>query len=59
MAEYAYQKASSFVLSNAPIVFRMGKIAQLKKETQVVVIPSGSISIEEIENIFDESRALC
>ncbi|XOD67419.1 MAG: enoyl-ACP reductase [Flavobacteriales bacterium Tduv] len=55
VAEYAYQQGSSFVLSNAPIALKMGKIDQLAKKTQSVVISADATSMEDLEKLFDES----
>lgn len=55
VAECAYQQGASLVLSNTPIALRMGKISQLVKETQSVVIPADATSMEDLEKLFDES----
>ncbi|XCI74890.1 MAG: SDR family oxidoreductase [Flavobacteriales bacterium] len=55
VAECAYQEGASFVLSNAPIALRMGKIDQLAKKTQAVVIPADATSMEDLGKLFDET----
>lgn len=55
LAERASQQGASFVLSNAPIAMRMGKIQQLAENTGAIVVPADATSMEDLTNLFDQT----
>ena len=55
VAENASLQGASFVLSNAPIALRMGKIEELSKKTNSSIIPADATNIEDLDKLFKES----
>lgn len=55
-AERAHEEGASFVLTNAPIAMRMGKINDLAEKTGSEIIPADATSEEDLENLV--SRAM-
>ena len=51
----AYDEGATFVLTNAPIALRMGKIHELAKACQTEVIPADATSVEDLTNLFEKS----
>ena len=49
-AERVHEEGGQFVLTNAPIAMRMGKINDLAEKTGSQVIPADATSIEDITN---------
>ncbi len=56
VAEKAHEHGASFVLTNAPIALRKGDIFKLGENTGSEVIPADVTQVDEIENLFVESR---
>lgn len=56
VAEKAHDHGASFVLTNAPIALRKGDIFKLGEKTGSEVIPADVTQVDEIENLFIESR---
>ena len=55
VAERCHDEGAEFTLTNAPIAMRMGKINELSKKCNAEVIGADLTSIEEIENLYEES----
>ncbi|MBL4716044.1 MAG: enoyl-ACP reductase [Bacteroidetes bacterium] len=55
VAEKAHDEGASIILTNAPIALRMGKIHELAEKCNTEVIPADATSIEELENLFNQS----
>ena len=58
VAQNAHEQGAKFVLSNAPIALRMGKINELAKKTESSVIPADATSVDDLNKLFDESVKL-
>ncbi len=54
-AERVFEEGGSFVLTNAPIAMRMGKINELAEKTGAQIIPADATSIEDLEKLVDQS----
>jgi enoyl-[acyl-carrier protein] reductase I len=54
-AERVHEEGGSFVLTNAPIAMRMGKINELAKKTGSEIIPADATSEEDLENLVSRS----
>ena len=55
VAERAHEEGATFVLSNAPIAMRMGKINELAEKTNSEIIPADATSMDDLENLVDKS----
>ncbi len=58
VAEKAHDSGASFVLTNAPIALRKGDIFKLGEKTGSEVIPADVTQVDEIENLFVETRSI-
>jgi enoyl-[acyl-carrier protein] reductase I len=56
-AKRCVEEGAEIVLTNAPIALRMGAINQLAEECKAPVIPADVTSSEDIENLFDKTKA--
>lgn len=54
----AHAEGAQFVLTNAPIAMRMGKINELAEQCNAEVIPADATSIEDLTNLFDKSKEI-
>ena len=54
-AEKVHEEGGEFVLTNAPIAMRMGKINDLAEKCGSKVIPADATSLEDIKNLYEES----
>jgi len=54
-AERVFEQGGRFVLSNAPIAMRMGRIQELAERCESKVVPADATSIEDIENLYKET----
>ncbi len=54
-AERVHEEGGTFVLTNAPIAMRMGAIDELAKKTGAQVIPADATSVEDLQNLVDQS----
>ena len=54
-AERVHEEGGTFVLSNAPIEMRMGRINELAEKTGSKVIPADATSEEDLENLVKQS----
>lgn len=57
-AEKVFSEGGQFILTNAPIAMRMGKIHDLAKNCNSHVIPADATSIEDIEHLYKESMEI-
>ena len=55
IAENCYNQGAKFILTNAPIALRMGKINELADKCSTKVIPADLTSIEDIESLYDQT----
>ncbi len=55
VAEQAHEEGAEFVLTNAPIAMRMGKINELAEACNAEVIPADATSMEDLENLFQKA----
>jgi enoyl-[acyl-carrier protein] reductase I len=51
----AKEEGASFVLTNAPIALRMGKIKQLADECETIVIPADATLVEDIDKLYQQA----
>lgn len=54
-AEQVNAEGGKFVLTNAPIAMRMGKINELAAQTGSEIIPADATSVEDLENLISKS----
>ena len=54
-AERVFDEGGEFVLTNAPIAMRMGRIHELAEKCSAKVIPADATSISDIENLYNKS----
>ena len=52
----AHNEGAQFVLTNAPIALRMGKINELATQCDAEVIPADATSLEDLTNLFEQSQ---
>ena len=50
-------QGGKFVLTNAPVAIRMGKLNELAEKTNSPVIPADATNNEDLENLIDKSLA--
>ncbi|MFV0248295.1 MAG: enoyl-ACP reductase [Tenacibaculum sp.] len=55
VAERAHEQGAKFVLTNAPIALRMGKINDLAKKTTSQIIPADASSMSDLTNLVDKA----
>ncbi len=55
IAKRAHEEGARFTLTNAPIALRLGKIQELAKECETMVIPADVTSVNDIDNLYKES----
>lgn len=56
VAEKAHEEGATFVLTNAPIAMRMGKINELAEKTGSIIIPADATSVEDLENLYTQAQ---
>lgn len=56
VAEKAHEEGATFVLTNAPIAMRMGKINELAEKTGTIIIPADATSVEDLENLYTQAQ---
>ena len=54
-AEKVYEEGGRFVLTNAPIAMRMGKINELASKCEAEIIPADATSVTDLENLISKS----
>ncbi|MDH5474823.1 MAG: SDR family oxidoreductase [Cyclobacteriaceae bacterium] len=52
----AHEEGATFVLTNAPIAMRMGKINELAEHCGAEIIPADATSIEDLTTLFEKSQ---
>ena len=57
-AERVFEEGGDFVLTNAPVALRMGQINELAKKTNSTVIPADATSIDDLQNLVQESMKI-
>ncbi|MDX1333963.1 MAG: SDR family oxidoreductase, partial [Robiginitalea sp.] len=57
-AERVHEEGGSFVLTNAPIAMRMGKINELAEKTGSEIIPADATSEEDLENLVTRAMEI-
>jgi|TARA_B110001450_G_scaffold35448_2_gene30992 enoyl-[acyl-carrier protein] reductase I len=57
-AERVHAEGGTFVLTNAPIAMRMGKIADLAEKTGSEIIPADATSVEDLENLVTKAQEI-
>ena len=57
-AERVHQEGGKFVLTNAPIAMRMGKINELAKKTESEIIPADATSMEDLQNFVTKAMEI-
>ena len=55
VAEKCVEEGAKITLTNAPVAMRFGKIQQLGEKLNAEVIPADATSMEDLENLIDES----
>ncbi len=55
-AQKAKEEGAEFVLTNAPIALRMGKIKELADSCNAEIIPADATSVEDLTNLFEKSQ---
>lgn len=53
VAEKVHEQGGEFVLSNAPVAMRMGKINELAEKCNTIVVPADATSMEDLGKLFD------
>ncbi|TAG07174.1 MAG: SDR family oxidoreductase [Cytophagia bacterium] len=53
----AYEEGATFVLTNAPVAMRMGKINELATACNTIVIPADATKVEDLENLYTQAIA--
>jgi enoyl-[acyl-carrier protein] reductase I len=56
VAEQAFDEGAEFLLTNAPVALRMGKINELAEKTHTKVIPADATSLEDLNALLDEAE---
>ena len=54
-AQQVYAEGGRFILTNAPVALRMGKINELAEACETEVIAADATSIEDLQALFDQS----
>lgn len=55
VAERCHEEGATFVLSNAPVALRFGKIQELGTKCNAEVIPADATNMEDLENLVSKS----
>lgn len=53
----AKEQGAEFILSNAPVALRLGRINELAELCDAEVIPADATNMEDLENLFDQALA--
>lgn len=57
-AERVHEEGGKFVLTNAPIAMRMGKINELAEKTASEIIPADATNIADLENLVTKAQEI-
>ncbi len=55
VAVQAKAEGAKFILSNAPVALRMGKIHELAEQCETEVIPADATKLDDLENLIQQS----
>lgn len=58
VAEKAVEEGAVITLTNAPVAMRFGKIQELGKKLNAVIIPADATSTEDLQKLFSESERI-
>lgn len=58
VAEKVHAQGGTFVLTNAPIALRMGKINELAEKCGAQVIPADATSMEDLDNLVSQAQEI-
>ncbi len=58
VAEQAKAQGAEFVLTNAPIAMRMGKINELAEKCDAEIIPADATSLEDLDHLFSKAQEI-
>lgn len=53
VAEKAHEHGAEFILTNAPVALRMGKINKLAEKCNTEVVPADATSMEDLQKLFE------
>lgn len=56
VAERAHAEGGRFLLTNAPVAMRFGKINELAEQCNTTVIPADATSIDDLENLVKSAQ---
>jgi enoyl-[acyl-carrier protein] reductase I len=56
VAQKAHENGAKFILTNAPIALRMGKINELAEKCGTEVIPADATSLDDLNSLFEQSQ---
>lgn len=56
VAEHAHAEGAKFILTNAPVALRMGKINELAEQCGTEVVAADATSVKDIEALFDRAQ---
>jgi len=57
-AERVHAQGGQFILTNAPIAMRMGRIHELAEKCDSHVVPADATSIKDVEKLYEESMEI-
>jgi len=57
VAELAHEEGAKFILTNAPVALRMGKIKELADKTGAQLIPADATNLEDLDKLYDVAQA--
>lgn len=57
-AEKVHEEGGTFILTNAPIAMRMGKIKELAEKTGSEIIPADATSMEDLQNLVSKAMEI-
>jgi enoyl-[acyl-carrier protein] reductase I len=58
VAEKVFEEGGRFVLTNAPLAMRMGKINELAAACQTEIVPADATSVEDLTTLFTRSQEI-
>lgn len=57
IAEKVHEQGGKFILSNAPVALRLGKIKELAEKCDAEIIPADASLVEDWEKLFNETTS--
>ena len=57
-AEKVHEEGGTFVLTNAPIAMRMGKIKELAEKTGSQIIPADATNLDDLTNLVTQAQEI-